>query len=86
MTPGNDTKKRRRLLMKQYPTAADLRPEDQADVLAIISSIHMIMDDGMAILAIHRVLERVRQRTRTEREYARHHEKVTLLTRAMSRN
>jgi hypothetical protein len=70
--------------MKQHSAAADLSPEDHADVSAIISAIHTIMDDGMAILAIYRVLERVRQRARTEREYSRHHEKVTRLTTATS--
>jgi hypothetical protein len=64
---------------------ADLSPEDHADVSAIISAIHTITDDGMAVLAIYGVLERVRQRARTEREYPRHHEKVTRLTTATSR-
>ena len=72
--------------MKQQPsTGIDLTPEDQADILAIISAIHAIMDDGMAILAIHRVLQRVRQRDREARGDARHHGKVTPLTREMSR-
>jgi hypothetical protein len=74
------------LFTRQHSAVADLSPEDHADVLAIISAIHTITDDEMAVLAICRVLKRVRQRAGTERQYVHHREKVALLTGAMSRN
>jgi hypothetical protein len=86
MTPGMTLNKHHLLFMRQHSAVADLSSEDHADVLAIVSAIHTITDDEMAVLAIYRVLERRRQRARTEREYAHHPEKVTPLTGAMSRN
>jgi hypothetical protein len=84
MTPGMTHNKHRLLFMRQHSAVADLSPEDHADVSAIVSAIHTMTDDGMAILAIHRVLERVRRRNLEGR--VGHHRKVLPLTRAMSRN
>ena len=84
MTPGMTHNKHHLLFMRQHSAVADLSPEDHADVSAIILAIHTITDDGMAVLAIHRVLERVRRRDREGR--VGHHHNVVPLTRAMSRN
>jgi hypothetical protein len=51
----------------RYPTAEDLDPEDRAEASAVLAALHVgCGEGGTVLLAVHEILERLRERARRQ--------------------